>query len=310
MPELQKFAVDARTRLDQFVLQLWPPLDRRAVRQMIRGGAITVNGRAALKAGQYLEPGDQVTVAVSEIAEPEAVPAVFHLPLSVVYEDEVLVAVDKPAAVAVWSSRKTSQGALAQQLAEAYPNILHVGGAERAGIIMRIEPEVSGLILAAKDESTYRAMQRMVKHRQVETVYSVLVEGRLTGAHRIDEPLGNMQRARERLAVAREGRPARTFCRGQRHYKEGGRDYSLLEVRPETSRLHQIRVHLAWYGFPIVGDRLYGSRNQPILPDRIFLHLGVLTFLHPVTGEPVRVESALPPELFSVLRYLARPKTV
>ena len=117
-----------------------------------------------------------------------------------------------------------------------------------------------------------------------------------------------MKRTRQRLAVAREGRPARTFYRGQRHYKDQERDYSLLEVQPQTSRLHQIRVHFSWYGFPLVGDQVYGSRFQPLLPDRLFLHLSVLTFMHPVTGAMVRVESPLPPELWSVLRYLTRPK--
>jgi 23S rRNA pseudouridine1911/1915/1917 synthase len=151
-------------------------------------------------------------------------------------------------------------------------------------------------------------LQRYVKHDQVESVYSALVEGRLTGEDVIDQPIGNVKRARQRLAVAREGRPARTAYRGQRYYKDEKRDYSLLEVRPQTARLHQIRVHLSWYGYPLVGDRVYGSRQQPLLPDRIFLHLSVLAFPHPRTGDIVRVESPLAPELRSILRYLTRPK--
>ena len=174
-----------------------------------------------------------------------------------------------------------TNGAVSQQLTELDPDIAHVGGAGRAGIVMRLEPEASGALLVAKDEETYRALQRLVKRQRVETSYSVLVDGRLTGEYLIDQPIGNVKRARQRLAVAREGRPAQTHYRGQRHYKDQGRDYSLLEIQPKTSRLHQIRVHLSWYGFPLVGDRVYGSRHQPILSDRVFLHLSVLTFPHP-----------------------------
>ena len=319
MPELERAVVETQMRLDQFLVQTWPGFDRKSVRESVRAGQVLVNGQPASKAGQYVEVNDEVTVdgmAVSDEDE-EAVPfrldpSVLTLPVTVLYEDEAVLVVEKLAGVPTHPSSRSVhqqfQQTLAQQLIMLNPALAHIGGADRAGIVMRVETEVSGAVLVAKDEDTYHLLQRCVKHNQVERVYSVLVEGRLTGEDMIDQPIGNVKRARQRLAVAREGRPSRTVYRGQRYYKDENRDYSLLEVRPQTARLHQIRVHLSWYGFPLVGDRVYGSRQQPLLPDRIFLHLSVLAFSHPNTGEIVRVESPLAPELRSILRYLTRPK--
>lgn len=321
MLPLERAKVAVRGRLDQFLVQTWPGLDRQSVRERLRAGQVLVNGQPAAKAGQYVEIDDEIVVSgISTVeADDQAEPRPFQLdvdlpalPLTVLYEDEVVLVVEKlagvPAHPASRSAQQQFQQTLARQLTTLYPSLAHVGGADRAGIVMRVETEVSGAVLVAKDEETYRLLQRSVKHDQVETVYSVLVEGRLTGQDVIDQPIGNVKRARQRLAVAREGRPARTAYRGQRHYKDEKRDYSLLEVRPLTSRLHQIRVHFSWYGYPLVGDHVYGSRQQPLLPDRIFVHLSVLAFPHPRTGDIVRVESPLAPELRSVLRYLTRQK--
>ncbi|HOT91047.1 MAG TPA: RluA family pseudouridine synthase [Anaerolineae bacterium] len=308
MPERETAVVESPVRLDQFLVQRWPDLSRQGVRRMIASGAVLVNGQPALKPGLRLAVGDAVAAEMPDVEPQMASMVVPALPLAVLYEDETVLVVDKPANVPLHPTRQYAQGTLLQQLGERYPHILHIGGAERAGVVMRVEPEVSGAILIAKDEATYRALQRHVKHNRVECVYSVLVEGRLTGEEVIDQPIGNVKQTRQRLAVAREGRPAQTYYRGQRCYKDREREYSLLEVRPRTGRLHQIRVHFAWYGFPLVGDRVYGSRYQPLLPERIFQHVSVITFPHPHTGEPVRVESPLPPELRAVLRYLSRAK--
>lgn len=318
MPPFEHAVVEARMRLDQFLVQTWPGLDRVSVRERVRARQVLVNEQPALKAGQYVAVGDVVAVSsIDAAAGADAGPhhpdvSVPALPLTVLYEDEVVLVVEKlvdiPAHPSSRSLHQQSQQTLARQLTVLNPSLAHIGGADRAGIVMRIEAEVSGAVLVAKDEDTYHQLQRCVKHNQVERIYSVLVEGRLTGEDVIDQPIGNVKRARQRLAVAREGRPARTAYQGQRYYKDEKRDYSLLIVQPQTARLHQIRVHLAWYGFPIVGDRVYGSRQQPLLPDRVFMHLSVLSFLHPRTGDVVRVESPLAPELRSVLRYLTRPK--
>ncbi len=311
MPEGRTFEVERRRRLDQLLAENWENLNRPILLELIRSGDVLVNGKKARKPGQRLRPGDEVTVLREpEIAPPNEKEALLlpPLPLEIAYEDDAVLVVEKPAGMAVRPSRQHPQGTLSQILGEQYPETAHVGSMNRAGVVQRLEPEASGLVLAGKSEASYRELRHLIKRERVEQVYTAMVIGNLTGSYTIDQPIGNVKRVRQRLAVAREGRPAQTFYRAQRHYKERGENYTLLEVRPKSSRLHQIRVHLSWYGFPIVGDDIYGPSYQPLLSDRLFLHLGVLSLPHPVTGEELRVESPLPPELLSVLQYMTRPK--
>lgn len=298
-------------RLDQLLVLRWPELRGEAIRSLLLEGRILVNAKVPHGPGQRLQPGDKVTVVLeNEALRPGALSASAgeSMPLPVLYEDAALLVVDKPAGVAINRQRALEPPSVTERLVQHYPSIAHVGGAERAGVITRMDRDASGLVVVAKDETVYRELKRALKHGRVIYTYSVLVEGELRGEHLIDEPIGNLNYTRRRLAVTRTGRPVRTRVRSHEHYRDRGRHYTLLEVRPESARLHQIRVHLAWYGFPIVGDRVYGRRYQPILPDRLFLHLGSALLQHPTTGEEVRFVSPLPPELTSILTYMRHPK--
>jgi 23S rRNA pseudouridine1911/1915/1917 synthase len=226
----------------------------------------------------------------------------------VLYEDEKVLVVEKPSGMPARPSPHHQEGTLLQDIAQRYPEIQHIGGVERGGMLHRVDTEISGPVLIARDKASYRELKRRVRRERFEWIYSTLVEGQLSGTGMIRQPVGNVKRRRNRLAVTREGRTARTHYRAQRHFKYEGMDYTLVEVQPETSRRHQIRVHLSWYGFPVVGDRMYGPPNSRWLIDRLFLHLSVLAFPHPETGDIVRVESSLPAELHDLLRYLSRPK--
>ncbi|MBN1876139.1 MAG: hypothetical protein JXA33_18090 [Anaerolineae bacterium] len=310
MPDSHSLTVYEPIRLDQFLVQTWPDLGRKAVRECIQAGEILVNAHPARKAGQYLASGDEVTVLVPPIIPVPAADAAYipAMDLNIAYEDAELIIVDKAAEIPLHPTPRSLYPTLAQQLAAYVPDIANIGGVEQAGMITRLEAGISGLVIAAKTESVYRTLRHSLKRQQIRLSYSVLVEGRLTGEETIEQPIGNVKRTRERLAVAREGRPARTHYQGQHHYKDQNRDYSLLLVRPETARRHQIQVHLSWYGFPVVGDRIYGSRHQPLLQERVFIHLSVVEFLHPTSGDLIHIESPLPAELYSVLRYITRPK--
>jgi 23S rRNA pseudouridine1911/1915/1917 synthase len=308
MSELHTIIVESATRLDQLLVAKWESLGRGQIREMVIGGAVSVNGRNAQNVGQRLTAGDTVLVHLPELRPEAAVSSPPGLALSVVYEDQALLVIDKPAGIPVRPSRKRDQAAVTQLLVGMYPEQAHTGGANRAGVVTTLGEDVSGLLLIGRDEDTYRELRRLVKRHRVQEVYTALVEGHLRGEFTIDQPIGNVKRARARLAVAREGRPARTFVRGQQHLKESGRDYTVVYVRPESARMHQIRVHLAWYGVPIVGDSVYGSRRQPVLRDRVFLHLSEMRLPHPSSGDEIRIESPLPPELYSLLTYMRRPK--
>ncbi|MGC9469481.1 MAG: RluA family pseudouridine synthase [Anaerolineae bacterium] len=308
MPEAHTLAVDEPTRLDQLLARTWDTLDRRQIRSLITDGRVLVNGIEARKPGQRLVPGDEVDVRLPDLMPTEAPSLPLGLTLDVLYEDEVLRVVDKPAGLSVRRTRSPDEATLPQILAERYPDNAHIGGVNRAGVVTTLGEEVSGPILVGKDEETYRELRRLVKRQYVIETYTALVEGHVRGEFTIEQPIANMKHTRSRMMIAREGRPAVTYVRGQQHYREHGSDYTLVYVRPETARMHQIRVHLAYYGFPIVGDRAYGSRRQTMLPDRLFLHLSRLQFPHPVTEQEVSIESPLPPELHSVLTFMRRPK--
>ncbi len=315
MPEHETLVVEQALRLDQVLVQTWPDLGRAEVRRLIQAGGVLVNGQPARKPGQLLVPGDQVefSLPVTPSVVPEEAPVTeaadfgWYTP-EVLYEDEALVVVEKPAGMPVHTGRRPADVTLVQLLRESYPESAHVGGAEHGGAVVRLEPEISGPVLIARTEESYRLLQRTARHQRLELVYLALVEGDLSGSGTIEAPIGNVGRSRTQLAVTRQGRPAVTAYRGLRHYRLERQEYALVEVHPQSARMHQLRVHLAWHGYPIVGDRLYGSARQPLLADRLFLHLQTLAFPHPVTGEPVRIASPLPPELQDVLRFLTKPK--
>jgi 23S rRNA pseudouridine1911/1915/1917 synthase len=305
----QTLVVEKPIRLDQFLVRLEPNLTRQLLQEIIQAGQVFINDQQARKPGQKLGPGDRVKAKLPEVKERTTdgvIPS--RLPVPVLYEDEKVLVVEKPSGMPARPSPKHPEGTLLQDIAQRYPEIQHIGGVERGGMTHRVDTEISGPVLIARDKASYRELKRRVRRERFEWIYSALVEGQLSGEGTINQPVGNVKRRRNRLAVAREGRTARTHYRAQRHFKYEGMDYTLMEIQPETSRRHQIRVHLSWYGFPVVGDHRYGSPNPRWLIDRLFLHLSVLAFPHPETGEIVRIESPLPAELHDLLRYLSRPK--
>ena len=305
--ELKILAVDESLRLDLFLVQTWPELGRQALRELVQQGRVRINGEPARKAGQYVQVGDQVEV-VAPVLDTVALPLTDPESLEIVYGDAAIVAVDKPAGMPTHVTRRKSEVAVSTLLGQLYPEMMHVGGVERAGILQRLDPDCSGLLLAARTEDAYRALKREAKRQRMVGQYLALVEGRLTGAGEIDAPIGNLKHEREQLNVAREGRAACTRYRPVHHYRNEGRHYTLLEVQPESARLHQIRVHLAWYGYPIVGDRVYGSARQPEWATRLYLHLSGLTFAHPETGAALALDSPLPADIYGVLHFMARRK--
>ncbi len=303
----REFEADIPQRLDQALAQRWPQLDRWTIHEAVRNGAVTVNGRRATSGGQRLDAGDRVHADLPEApATPDLHPAL--LPPRILYRDEAVLVVDKPAGVPLFPSPEEVRESLADILIADDPAIANVGGAGRAGIVTAMEDGVSGLILAGRDEAAYRRLKRALGKRQIERRYTALVEGVLKGEGTIDLPIGRQRHERGRQRVSRTGRAAITRYRVLTGYRLQGRSYTLVELQPESGRRHQLRIHLAWYGTPIVGDRVYGSRRQEWLDDRLFLHLSALTFRHPQSGDRLTFRSPLPKALDSLLRYLRHPR--
>jgi len=291
-------------RLDVFVVRRCTGLSRSLVQRLIREGLVTVGGRPG-RAGQRLERGDRVLVRVPaegpEPLRPEPIP------LTILYEDADLLVVDKAAGLTVHPAAGVRRGTLAAALLAYRPELAGVGGPERPGIVHRLDRDTSGLLVVAKNEAALAALARQWKERQVEKGYLALVHGRLEPPEGvIDAPIARDPRHRQRMAVVEGGRAARTAYRVQRYLRGGpsGRDaYSLVEVAPSTGRTHQIRVHFAALGHPLVGDRVYG-RPSAVL-GRQFLHAHRLAFRHPVDGRPLEFESPLPEDLRGALERLA-----
>lgn len=287
---------DAGERLDKYLAQAISDLSRAQVQRLIAAGRVTVNGVSVNKASLRLEAGDEVVIRVPPPESTEVHPEA--IPLSIVYEDDDLLVIDKPAGMVVHPAHGHRSGTLVNALLSRYPQLAEVGGAERAGIVHRLDKDTSGLILVAKNEAAQKELQRQFKHHAVEKVYLALVEGRLEPEQGlIDAPIGRDKQQRKRMAVVRGGRQASTVYRVIERFE----DHTLVEARPQTGRTHQIRVHFAFIGHPLVGDPVYGYRRQHLGLGRQFLHAQTLSFRLPSSGEVVEFHSPLPDDLRRVL---------
>jgi 23S rRNA pseudouridine1911/1915/1917 synthase len=291
---------DGDERLDKVIPSHVQGLSRAVSQRLIKKGKVTVDGQLS-KPSYRVQEGDQVVVCVPAEEPEEVLPE--DIPLDIIYEDGSLLVVNKPAGMVVHPAHGHPGGTLVNAVLAHCPQIAEVGRADRAGVVHRLDKDTSGLILVAKDERTRAALQRQFKRRRVSKTYLALVEGSVQPREGIIEvPVGRDKRRRKRMAVVRSGRPARTMYRAIEYFA----DHTLLEVRPHTGRTHQIRVHLAWLGYPIVGDGIYGRRRQPLLKGRHFLHASQLRFTHPATGAEVEFKAPLPPKLAAVLKRLRR----
>ncbi len=283
----------AGERLDQFVGRAEAVGSRAAAQRLIARGAVTVDGAARQK--RYaVKPGETVRIELPQLPDPAARSAGEGVPFDVVLEDEYLLVVDKPAGVVVHPAPGHPTGTLAQALASRA-----AGGPDpwRPGIVHRLDRDTSGLMVVAKSERVHRALQRMIRRRELEREYLALVEGRpdaRTGT--IDAPLGRDREQRKLMSVRSDSaRGARTHFEVEETYPRT----TLLRVRLETGRTHQIRAHMAAIGHPICGDPEYGgsASGRRLGLTRQFLHSARLRFIHPISGAETCCESKPPAEL-------------
>jgi 23S rRNA pseudouridine1911/1915/1917 synthase len=291
-------------RLDVAVARLCD-MSRAQARRLVDEGLVRRNGAIARKAGDRLETGDELIVQIP--APVPATPQPEAIALDIVYEDEHLIVVNKPAGMAVHPGPGHSGKTLVNALLAHCPDLPGIGGVQRPGIVHRLDKDTSGLIVAAKDERTHNGLATQLKNREVKKTYLALVEGRLEPPEAlIDAPIGRDPNNRQRMMVrGAGGREAQTAYR-VREYLDG---YSLVEASPVTGRTHQIRVHFASLGHPVAGDRVYSpSRGaaSDALVSRQFLHAWRLAFRHPVTGADLSFEAPLAADLQAVIDNLGR----
>ncbi len=297
-----EFTVDTPgERLDKVLATRLGQFSRVQIQALIRDGQVTVGGRPA-KSSYRVEEGDVIRVSVPE-PEAESGPEPEAIPLDVLYENDDLAVIDKPAGMVVHPAYGHRSGTLVNAVLARWPSIAAWGEPERAGIVHRLDKETSGVIVVAKTPEVLEALRALFKERAVEKRYLALVEGTPdTPDGIIDAPIGRDPNQRKRMAVARDGREAVT----EFHVIEQYDEFSLMEVFPKTGRTHQIRVHLAFIGHPVVGDTVYGRRRQRIRMKRHFLHAAAISFPLPGSGEVVTVEAPLPVPLQDILNKLPR----
>jgi 23S rRNA pseudouridine1911/1915/1917 synthase len=284
-------------RLDKYVSEHCPELSRTRARKLIDEGKVTVNGRTA-RASLRLEEGDEVDISLPPPISTTLAPE--EAPLDIVYEDDELFVVDKPAGIPVHPAPGHPAHTLVNALLAHYPSLININGSQRPGIVHRLDKDTSGLMVVAKSRAAQLTLQSQFKEHSVVKRYTVLVRGHLApqrGA--IEAAIGRDPRNRKRMAVVYGGKEARTLYRVLNYFDE----YTLLEVTPETGRTHQIRVHLSAIGHPVIGDATYGVKS-PLLK-RQFIHANLLGFRLPSTNKHVEFKSELPPDLRQTLELIS-----
>jgi 23S rRNA pseudouridine1911/1915/1917 synthase len=302
------------SRLDSFLAAQEGCPSRSACARLVEGGAVTINGTLATSKSERVLLGDRVQ---AEVPEPEPVPGQLppnpDIPLDIRFEDDHLIVLSKQAGLVCHPSPGHVSDTLANALVAhcGYEHLGHLQGEERPGIVHRLDMDTSGLMLAAKDDATQKALQDLIRLRVLDRRYVTLVQGYVAPDEgTIETGIARSTRDRLRMAVsdAPGAREAITTFRTLERFEAGRRDegYSLLECHLYTGRTHQIRVHLRHVGHPLVGDQLYGRGDdrQNLGLRRQFLHSWHVRFDHPVTGETIELADSLPRDLYGVLESL------
>jgi 23S rRNA pseudouridine1911/1915/1917 synthase len=289
--------VDDGGRLDTFLAGRNADLSRSRIQRLIDDGYVTVDDRPA-KSSQKVISGQIVVLGTRPPSPTRLRPQ--DIPLSAVHEDEDIIVIDKPAGMTVHPSPGHEDWTLANAVLAYAPDIEGVGGEHRPGIVHRLDKDTSGLIVVAKHERAHANLSKQFEMRTVKKMYLALVVGHPSPEEAdVDGPIGRHPNSRQQMAIVSKGRAAITRYRVVQTYM----DVSLVEARPKTGRTHQIRVHMASIGHPVVGDTTYGNA-APGLP-RQFLHAYQLGFQHPITSEGMEFTSELPDELRSYLNTLS-----
>lgn len=288
---------EAGGRLDVYLAGQMLSMTRSHIQRLVEEGRVLVNGLAK-KSNYRVSQGDRITL---ELPEPEDIPLEPEdIPLDVVYEDGDIIVVNKPRGMVVHPAAGNYTGTLVQALLYHCGDLSGIGGAARPGIVHRIDKDTTGLLVVAKNDMAHQSLARQIQLKEAGRIYLALVEGRVAQPGRVEAPIGRDPKDRKRMAVVASGRDAATRYWPQEQY----RDETLLELKLETGRTHQIRVHMAHIGHPVVGDPVYGYRRQRFCLQGQLLHAWRLHLTHPRTGEPMAFEAPLPEDFDHVLRVL------
>lgn len=301
MDEMDWEVTEGGRRLDVFLTEMNEELTRSHVQKLVDEGRALVNGVQA-KANYRLKSGDRVSFAVPEPADLEVLGE--DIPLDILYEDSDLIVINKPRGLVVHPAPGNTTGTLVNALLFHCRDLSGINGVLRPGIVHRLDKDTSGVLVAAKNDLAHVSLARQIKERTVNRKYVALVHGLIKEPDGlVDAPIGRDPEERKKMAVVlKNSKPALTKYRVLERF----RDYTLVECKLETGRTHQIRVHMAFLGHPVVGDPKYGPRKPHFNLEGQALHAGLLGFAHPRTGEYLEFTAPIPEPMAGIIRQLRK----
>ena len=297
---MEKLVADIENmRLDIYIAQKNDKLSRSMIQKLIEDGEILVNGQTK-KISYKVHTGDEIEINIPEPKETNIKPQ--NIPVEVIYEDSDIIVVNKPKGMVVHPANGNPDGTLVNAiLALCKDNLSGIGGEIRPGIVHRLDKDTSGLLIIAKNDLAHKNISEQIKNRQVKKIYIALVKGNVAEDEAtIDMPIGRSTKDRKKMAVRKDGKTAITHFKVLKRYNK----YTLLEIKIDTGRTHQIRVHMAEIGHPVVGDMVYSSGKNEFGIEGQMLHAKSLDFKHPVTGKEMHLEADVPQYFVDVLNKL------
>ena len=286
-------------RLDAYIAQKCGTLSRTMIQKLIEDGEVLVNGKEK-KISYKTKQGDVIEIHIPEAKEINL--KAQNIPLDVVYEDSDIIVVNKPKGMVVHPANGNPDGTLVNAvMALCKGSLSGIGGEIRPGIVHRLDKDTSGLIIVAKNDTAHINLSKQIKDRQVKKIYIALVRGNVgENEATINMPIGRSTKDRKKMAVRKDGKEAVTHFKVLKRYGK----YTLLELNIDTGRTHQIRVHMAEIGHPVVGDMIYSNGKNEFGVEGQMLHAKSLDFKHPITGKQIHLEAELPKYFEEILNKL------
>ena len=292
-----------KERLDLYISKVEQDISRMTVKRLLEEGKILVNGKSQ-KASYKVALNDKIEIQIDKPKEIEL--KAQNIPIEVIYEDSDIIVVNKPKGMVVHPANGNPDGTLVNAvMAICKDSLSGIGGEIRPGIVHRLDKDTSGLLIVAKNDLAHIKMSEQIKERKVKKTYIALVRGTIPeNEATINMPIGRSTKDRKKMAVVKDGKEAITHFKVLKRYATKNGTYTLLEVKIDTGRTHQIRVHLAQIGFPIIGDIVYSNGKNEFGIVGQCLHAEKLEFNHPITGKEMKLEAPLPEYFKNIIESL------
>ena len=299
MEQLKVKIDDEKVRLDVYLANEKKDLSRTIIKKHIEDGNILVNGQKQ-KTSYKLQEGDEILINIPKAKDINI--RAQNIPIDIIYEDNDIIVVNKPKGMVVHPAIGNTDGTLVNAIMNICKDSLSgIGGEIRPGIVHRLDKDTSGLLIVAKNDEAHIKMSEEIKNREITKIYIALVRGIVTeNEATIDMPIGRSTKDRKKMAVRKDGKNAITHFKVLKRYK----NYTLLQIKIDTGRTHQIRVHMAEIGHPVVGDYVYSNGKNEFGVEGQMLHSNILKFKHPISGKEICLEAELPEYFAKIIQNL------